>query len=149
MPTKTVLISCVVLLQLFAWPGGADAGQRSKQKPKAHPVHKAAPAEAAIDEQMLATQVMLDRAGYSPGEIDAVHGSSTDRALAAFTKDGGKADAEPPDVVTTYTITEQDVAGPFTPSIPSHLMRCRSCRHSATRASSKCWANGFMRAPRC
>ena len=117
-----LLVSCVVLLQLLAWPGSADAGQRSKQKPKAHAVHKAVPAAAAVDEQMLATQVMLDRAGYSPGEIDAVRGSSTDRALAAYTKDGGKGEVEPADAVTTYTITEQDAAGPFTPSIPSDMM---------------------------
>jgi lipoprotein-anchoring transpeptidase ErfK/SrfK len=121
MMTK-VLMSSVVLLQLLALPGSADAGQRSKQKPKAHAVHKAAAAPAAVDEQMLATQVMLDRAGYSPGEIDAVHGTSTDRALAAFTKDGGKPDPEPVDAVTTYTITEQDAAGPFTPTIPSDMM---------------------------
>jgi len=71
---------------------------------------------------MLATQVMLDRAGYSPGEIDATHGSSTERALAAFTKNGGNAEALPTDALVSYTITEQDAAGPFTPSIPSDLM---------------------------
>ena len=109
-----LLISCVVVQLLVSSVG--EAGQRPRQKGHAR---KAAPAAHA---QMLATQVMLDRAGYSPGEIDGVHGASTDRALAAYTKNGGKADALPADAVTSYAITEQDAAGPFTPPIPADLM---------------------------
>jgi len=77
---------------------------------------------AAVNEQLLATQVMLDRAGYSPGEIDALRGTNTDRALAAYAKNGGKTDELPADAVTTYAITDQDAAGPFTPSIPADMM---------------------------
>ena len=113
------LLVCCLAVQLLVTPGVGEAGQRSKQKARPH-APKAA-AAAAVDEQLLATQVMLDRAGYSPGEIDAVRGTSTDRALAAFAKSGGKADAVPADAVTTYTITEQDAAGPFTPAIPSDM----------------------------
>jgi lipoprotein-anchoring transpeptidase ErfK/SrfK len=116
-----LLIACLAT-QLLVLPGSADAGQRGKQKAKGHRPHKAAPAAAVVDEQMLKTQVMLDRAGYSPGEIDAAKGSSTDRALAAFTKNGGNASALPADAVTSYAITEQDAAGPFTPAIPSDMM---------------------------
>ena len=69
--------------------------------------------------QLLATQVMLDRAGYSPGEIDAKRGTSTDRALAAFTKNGGNAQALPQDAVTNYTITPEDAAGPYAGALPT------------------------------
>jgi lipoprotein-anchoring transpeptidase ErfK/SrfK len=65
---------------------------------------------------------MLDRAGYSPGEIDARRGTSTDRALAAYTKNGGDAQAVPGDALTSYAITEQDAAGPFASRIPSDMM---------------------------
>ena len=115
-----LLISCGSFLQLLGLPGSAEAGQRSTQR--AHGAHKPAAAVAAVDEQMLKTQVMLDRAGYSPGEIDALHGTSTERALAAYTKDGGKTDDLPQDALTPYAITEQDAAGPFTPGIPSDMM---------------------------
>jgi lipoprotein-anchoring transpeptidase ErfK/SrfK len=71
--------------------------------------------------QAVQTQVMLDRAGYSPGEIDGTMGTSTKRALEAFTKNGGKADALPADAVTAFKITDQDAAGPFTP-IPEDMM---------------------------
>ena len=87
------VISCVVLLQLLLIVSGADAAQRGKQKAKGRA--KKAPAAAVVDPQMLATQVMLDRAGYSPGEIDGRRGTSTERALAAFTKNGGNGQALP------------------------------------------------------
>ena len=116
---RTFLVLCVSVCICAAHPAAAQHG---KQRGKHHAAKKSAPAAAAIDEQMLATQVMLDRAGYSPGEIDASRGTSTERALAAYTKSGGKADALPSDALTAYTITEQDAAGPFTPSIPTDMM---------------------------
>ena len=117
-PRRPLISSCALLLLLVS--SGADAGQSGRQRHKQQAAE--GPATAAVDERMLATQVMLDRAGYSPGEIDALAGTSTERALDAFTKDGGKADALPADAVTQYTITEQDVAGPFTASIPNDMM---------------------------
>ena len=119
-----LLISCGVLLQLLLLSPGVSASEQhrgQRHKPQ-HAARKAAPSEQPIDMQTLATQVMLDRAGYSPGEIDAAPGTSTERALDAFTKNGGNAAALPPDALVDYTITEQDAAGPFTPSIPSDMM---------------------------
>jgi lipoprotein-anchoring transpeptidase ErfK/SrfK len=80
------------------------------------------PSAPPIDEQALKTQVMLDRAGYSPGEISGQMNASTRKALAVFTKYGGDASALPSDDVVTYTLTDQDVAGPFTPEIPRSMM---------------------------
>src|SRR5690348_1178194 len=99
----SVLISCLVS------PGPGEAWTK---KP---PVRQ-------LDPQTLKTQVMLDRAGYSPGEIDANMGTSTRRALNAFVEHGGNASALPSDELTTYRITEEDAAGPFTPVIPSNIM---------------------------
>src|SRR4051794_1179986 len=87
------------LLLLLALSHAADAAQRSTQKRKARPAARSAPAVDVVDMRLLQTQVMLDRAGYSPGEIDARSGVSTDRALAAYTKAGGRADALPQDAV--------------------------------------------------
>jgi lipoprotein-anchoring transpeptidase ErfK/SrfK len=104
--------------------GQIEAAQKPKPAPKKQPAPKTAPATKApapVDMQALRTQVMLDRAGYSPGEIDGTMGTSTKRALEAYTKNGGKADALPADAVAPYKITEQDAAGPFTP-IPEDMM---------------------------
>ena len=86
--------------------------------------HAARPASVApIVSEVLATQVALDRAGFSPGEIDGRAGTNLQRALDAYRQSHDQplsllGDAPP---LTDYTITDADVAGPFTPDIPPNL----------------------------
>jgi lipoprotein-anchoring transpeptidase ErfK/SrfK len=80
---------------------------------------------------------MLDRAGFSPGEIDGKAGANLKRAAIAFQRahaipETGAVDQatwqrlseqggnQTP--LTTYTITDTDVAGPFVANIPTDLM---------------------------
>src|ERR687891_2249172 len=89
-----------------------------------------AAADSAAAQDIFAAQVALDRAGFSPGEIDGRPGSNTDRALRAFQKDQGLTPTGELDSATkarlgepltnptsTYAISAQDVAGPFAKSI--------------------------------
>lgn len=61
----------------------------------------------------LVTQVMLDRAGFSPGVIDGRMGRNTTRALAAFEQQRGKQATAAEPALTSYTITPEDAHGPF------------------------------------
>ena len=96
-------------------------------------VRREAPSAADLA-QMLAVQVALDRAGFSPGEIDGRGGPKTRLALSTFQKASslqptGVANEEtlaalrpPAEAVVSYTITPQDVAGPFIDAMPTDMM---------------------------
>lgn len=82
----------------------------------------------------LRIQILLDRAMFSSGEMDAMYGSNLKVAVAGFQKRNGLTvsgtideptwDAlarDPGPVIASYTIGDADVAGPFTP-IPQSMM---------------------------
>lgn len=108
-----------LLFTLAIVPLAAEPAQKRPAKKAATNTGAARP---TVDMKAVQTQVMLDRAGFSPGEIDGAIGTSTTRALEAFTKNGGNAESLPTDAVVAYRITEQDAAGPFTPSIPEDMV---------------------------
>lgn len=106
--------------------GGAQEqnghGERVKRKPD--------------QPQWLAAQVALDRAGFSPGEIDGRPGANTTRALQGFQESRSIAATgrlDEPTIAalgasfetptTTYMVTEADVAGPFIQALPDDMMQ--------------------------
>jgi len=83
----------------------------------------------------LRLQVLLDRAHFSPGEIDGVPGENTRQALRAYRASHGlheQSDFGPRTLkalegkgafptLVPYTVTEEDTRGPFV-TIPNELM---------------------------
>ncbi len=122
---------CSSPLRLDAGPSHPKAGKAPPPEfssagandPSARPLLKSARASGS---SVLRLQVLLDRAHFSPGEIDGRYGVNTRRAVAAFNESrrltGGERtepktwaalnEDEAP-VVVPYQVTTEDVAGPF------------------------------------
>jgi lipoprotein-anchoring transpeptidase ErfK/SrfK len=111
----------------------APAAAAAAAAPQAATAGTQADAASEFD-RLLRAQVLLDRAHFSPGEIDGAFGSNMKQALSGFQKARnlpvtGKLDdatwsalnADNAQTLATYTLAEADVAGPFRP-VPEDMM---------------------------
>ncbi len=113
--------------------------------------------EQTVVPAVVRVQVLLDRAGYSPGVTDGRFGENVRHAIAEYQRqnglavDGALTEAlydrlvaeSPVDVVSRYVLTAEDVAGPFTPSIPRDLASQAELDALGYRSASELLAERF------
>jgi lipoprotein-anchoring transpeptidase ErfK/SrfK len=120
----------VCLLSSPAAPANLDATAINKAEFRAKP-----PAEDKVDAGIVKVQILLDRALFSPGEIDGKLAENSQKALRAFADAKSLTfqqtitpelwtaltqTAQDP-VIAQYTIAESDVKGPFLKKLPAKM----------------------------
>jgi lipoprotein-anchoring transpeptidase ErfK/SrfK len=127
------LLAGLMLLACLAPPAfaGPDAASINNAEFKGK-----VPADDKINPAIVRAQVLLDRASFSPGEIDGKLGENAEKALKAFGEAKGLAAGKLPltpeiwaallttssdPIIIDYKITEKDVKGPFLQKLPAKM----------------------------
>jgi lipoprotein-anchoring transpeptidase ErfK/SrfK len=126
-----------VLLVLPAWGAALDSSAINNAQFSSKRTSR-----DKLDPAVVKAEILLDRAQFSPGEIDGKLGENAQKALKEFALANGSpsgdgltpalwtklvATSQEP-VITDYKITESDVKGPFLKKMPTKLEQMKDLR---------------------
>jgi len=156
--SRTLHVFGVALWLSVAGSSGAVHARRAPSQPLSAAAIGQVPRSQATPPRMTRAatfnaEVLLDRLDISPGIIDGKTGENVGKAIAAFQRSRGLAATGKLDRPTwdklcestnapaliAYTVTDDDVRGPFVPEIPRDLEAWPASVNSATGAWRSFW----------
>jgi len=134
------LLVATIFLGWLVFPAmaaGLDAAAINNAEFRSKPA-----AEDKTDAAVVKAQVLLDRAQFSPGEIDGKLGENAQKALKAFAEAKGLpsdkaltpeiwamlAGSSQDPVIAEYKISDSDVKGPFLEKLPAKMDDMKSLK---------------------
>src|SRR4051812_7306391 len=142
------------------WAGGAFAAQLDAQTINQAEWTEQKATATAINPVLVKLQVLLDRAHFSPGEIDGKPGENSDKAIAAYAAAHGSGsdamnaqlwqkltDAFNGPAVVEYKLTDADLKGPFMEKIPAKMEDMKSLPALSYTSTKEKLAEQFHMSP--
>lgn len=154
-------LRAVALAAAFALPWVGPASAVTALEVNEATFDPAAKPREGIDPAILRAQVLVDRLRFSPGAIDGRGGENFDKALAAFAASrnlpagtGLSADTwtalvetYPGPVLVPYTISADDVDGPFLKEVPRDFESMAELKHLGYASPREKLAERFHMSP--
>jgi lipoprotein-anchoring transpeptidase ErfK/SrfK len=131
---------CLIVMAFFQLP--AFSAELSVDRINSANFTGKLPSEDGLSPLAVKVQVLLDRARFSPGEIDGRFGDNVEKALLAFAEANSLASgkvltqeiwsklqqASSDAVMTEYVLTERDIEGPYIDKLPARMEDMKSLK---------------------
>ena len=146
---------------LLAWSGSGWAAQLDAEKINGAEWNKTGSVQDAVSPALIKMQVLLDRAHFSPGEIDGKSGENSNKAVQSFARSqgGGQTqtmtaelwqkltDTFKDPVIVEHRLSEAEVKGPFLEKLPSKMEDMKDLPALAYTSAKEKLAEQFHMSP--